>query len=313
MLTKRFIQDDHEEGNPFDESWWASVLAEEEISAPAGKEPGIKLAATRQPPVVDWDHVRQVYEDDEIISLKVTGYNRGGLLVGGEGLHGFVPISHLVEMPSGVSEEERKRILSGYVGRALRLKVIECEPEQERVVFSERAALAGEGRRKMLFGALKPNDIVTGIVTNITDFGVFVDLGGLEGLIHVSELSWGRVQHPQDILEVGQDVEALVLQVSEESSRVALSLKRLFDNPWETIHHRYAPGDIVCAVVTGTARFGVFARLEEGVEGLIHVSSMAGSQANALQYLKPGQAVRVRILHVEPEKRRLGLSLVTGE
>lgn len=315
MISKRIRQDDREEGIPLDEGWWASVLTEEEGIPHYQKEAPARSASNHQQPSVEWDRVREIFEQDEIVSLKAHGYNRGGLLVGGEGLHGFVPVSHLVDMPTGISEEERKHILAGYVGRSLRLKVIECEQDQERVVFSERAALAGEGRRKVLFGALKPGDIVCGSVTNVTDFGVFVDLGGLEGLIHVSELSWGRVQHPQDILDIGQDVEALVLQVSEESSRVALSLKRLFPNPWETIHHRYSPGDVVCAVITGTARFGAFARLEEGVEGLIHVSSLyqGGGPAGGIQGLKAGQAVKVRILHVDSDKRRLGLSLVVNE
>jgi len=315
MLLKRGKPKVEEEILPLDEGWWASVLTEEEGYIQNQKENPARPCGAHQQPAVEWDRVRDLYARDEIICLKAHGYNRGGLLVGGDGLHGFVPVSHLVDMPSGTNDEDRKRILSAYVGRTLDLKVIECEPEQERIVLSERAALAGEGRRKVLFGALKPGDIVCGAVTNVTDFGVFVDLGGLEGLIHVSELSWGRVQHPQDVLDVGADVEALVLQVSEESSRVALSLKRLFPNPWETIQHRYSPGDVVCAEITGTARFGAFARLEEGVEGLIHISSLtqAGAPLASLQDLKPGETVMVRILHVDPEKRRLGLSLVVDE
>jgi small subunit ribosomal protein S1 len=220
-----------------------------------------------------------------------------------------------VDLPNGATEEERKEVLAGYVGRYLDLKVIECEPELERVVFSERAALAGEGRRKSLFRALRPNDTITGLVTNVTDFGVFVDLGGLEGLIHVSELSWGRVQHPNDILKVGEEVMALVLQVSEENGRVALSLKRLYPNPWENLEKRYTPGDEVQATITGVARFGAFARLEEGIEGLIHVSSINEypNCHDVGQVLKPGQHVIVKILHMEADKRRLGLSLVSCE
>jgi small subunit ribosomal protein S1 len=316
MLTKRTSPGIDEEVTPLDEGWWASVLADEEgMTAPQKEGAGKHSAVGPAQVAVDWDHVRELYDHDEIINLQAHGYNRGGVLVSGQGLQGFVPISHLVEMPNTATEEERKHILVGYVGRSLKLKVIECEPEQERVVFSERAALAGEGRRKMLFRALKPGEAVWGTVTNVTDFGVFVDLGGLEGLIHVSELSWGRVQHPGDVLQVGQEVQALVLQVSEENSRVALSLKRLTTNPWETIMQRYSPGDIVTATITGTARFGAFARLEEGVEGLIHVSSMNSSQSmnDATRQLKPGQKVKVRILHVESEKRRLGLSLINGE
>jgi len=316
MLTKRKSPGiGEEELQPPDEGWWASVLADEDGYLAAQRDPGAKSGGQPAHMLVDWDSVRTLFDQDEIVNLQVHGYNRGGLLVAGEGLQGFVPISHLVDMPNGVDEEERKRILVGYVGRSLDLKVIECEPDQERVVFSERAALAGEGRRKSLFQELKPGDTVSGSVTNVTDFGVFVDLGGLEGLIHVSELSWGRVQHPSDVLQIGEEVRALVLQVSEENGRVALSLKRLTSNPWETLIERYSTGDEVSAVITGIARFGAFARLEEGIEGLIHISSMSGipNCHDIGNVLKAGMHVRVRILHMEAEKRRLGLSLVACE
>jgi small subunit ribosomal protein S1 len=194
------------------------------------------------------------------------------------------------------------------------LKVIECEPSQERVVLSERAALAGEGRRKQLFRSLKTGEVVQGTVTNVTDFGVFVDLGGVEGLIHVSELSWGRVQSPSEVLKVGQEIKAIVLQVSEENARVALSLKRLFANPWEMLVDCYKPGDIVSAVVTSIMRYGAFARLDEGVEGLIHISSInLPDQMDLDHYLTPGKPIQVRILHIDAERRRLGLGLVIAE
>jgi small subunit ribosomal protein S1 len=218
-------------------------------------------------------------------------------------------------MSGSVSEDERQKKLASYVGRSLHLKIIECEPSQERIVFSERAAQAGEGRRKQLFQSLKPGTVIQGIVTNVTDFGVFVDLGGVEGLIHVSELSWGRVQHPKEVLLVGQKVQALVLQVCEESSRVALSLKRLFANPWETLSDRYKPGDVIAATITDILRFGAFARLEEGVEGLIHISSinLPSGKKDLESILHTGQNVQVRILHIEVERRRLGLGLVNFE
>jgi small subunit ribosomal protein S1 len=264
---------------------------------------------------VDWDQVRALYDQDEIVEMQVQGYNRGGLLVQGNSIQGFVPISHLVEMPGGVDEENRRTILAGYIGRTLELKVIECEPSQERIVLSERAALAGEGRRKQLFHVLKAGEVVTGGVTNITEFGVFVDLGGVEGLVHVSELSWGRVQHPCEVLHVGQKIQTLVLQVSEENSRVALSVKRLQANPWETLVKRYKPGDVVSGVITSVMRYGAFARLDEGVEGLIHISSIVlpPGVRDLEKVLTPGQEAKVRILHIDAERRRLGLGLITIE
>lgn len=315
MLSKKSEARIEDEMPAQDEGWWAAVLADEESFAPPQKEPVVKPGAQPVLLAVDWDFVQSIYEQDEIITLTVHGFNRGGLLVQGEGIQGFVPVSHLVEMPNSEDEEERRSMLAAYVGQTLQLKVIECEPAQERIVLSERAALAGEGRRKMLFKSLQPGTVTCGTVTNVTDFGVFIDLGGVEGLIHVSELSWGRVQHPTEILSVGQSVQVLVLQVSEENSRIALSLKRLFSNPWETLVKRYKPGDTIPATITSITRFGAFARLEEGIEGLIHVSSIQPPpQSQDLnQIFYKGQNVQVRILHIDAERRRLGLGLVHAE
>ncbi len=298
-----------------DEGWWASVLADEIAQGDTVKETTVKPTTHQNVNKVDWDYVRDLYDHDEIVDLEVQGYNRGGLLVQSENIQGFVPISHLVDMPGGIDEDRRKEILAEYTGKFLKLKVIECEPSQERIVLSERAALAGEGRRKQLFLALKNGDVVSGTVTNVTEFGVFVDLGGVEGLIHVSELSWGRVQHPCEVLMIGQTIQTLVLQVSEENARVALSLKRLHSNPWEILVKRYNPGDIVPATVTTIVRYGAFAKLDEGVEGLIHISSISlPSGVRELEKLiEPGQSVQVRILHIDTERRRLGLGLVTVE
>lgn len=315
MLSKPLVEKVREEAAEFDEGWWASVMADEESlgQSPIAATP-LKSAAPI-PGKVDWAYVKSLFERDEVLELPVQGFNRGGLLVQGAGIQGFVPISHLVDISSSASEEEKKDLLAAYVGRELLLKVIECESSQERIVLSERAAQAGGGRRKLLFQLLKPGEVVTGTVTNVTEFGVFVDLGGVEGLIHVSELSWGRVQHPSDVLTIGQSIQTMVLSISEENSRVALSLKRLNSNPWETLVYRYKPGDVVPGTITAIMRFGAFARLEEGVEGLIHISSVNLPQGakNLDGILNTGQKVQVRILHIEVDRRRLGLGLVTVE
>lgn len=314
MLSKRFVSNLENNKPEIDEGWWASVLADEEAFAGPQKQAAPKTPAAGLISV-DWPRVQNLYEKDEVTSLQVYGYNRGGVLVQGDGIQGFVPISHLVDMPCNASEDERRQVLNDYVGRTVELKVIECEPSQERIVLSERAALAGQGRRRQLFNTLKPGEIVHGTVTNVTDFGVFVDLGGLEGLIHVSELSWGRVQHPSCVLKVDQPVDALVLMISEENGRVALSLKRLQENPWEVLVSNYQAGDVVTATITSITRYGAFARLDEGVEGLIHVSTihMPSGIKDLEGYLATGQQVQVRILHIEAERRRLGLGLVSVE
>ncbi len=314
-----------------DEGWWESVLSDEErfssLQRPRGEALGLEDALRPHPapqpqavsetesaaaspvsPAVDWVYAETVYKQDQVVTLTVSGYNRGGLLVESANLSGFVPYSHLVDMTCQ-TDVERENFLAGYVGRELSLKVIECVPGESRVVFSERAARAGAGRRAQLFSHLRPGEIVSGEVTNITDFGVFIDLGGVEGLIHISELSWGRVIHPAHVVQLGQRVEVQVIDILPERCRIALSLKRLQPNPWETVHLRYAVNDIVPATITTVVSYGIFARLEEGLEGLVHVSEMSLGALPVREAYKDGQKVNVRILHIDPAHQRLGLSL----
>ena len=299
-----------------DEGWWESVLAEEEryIAPPKQTkvEEPVKMEDTKQNP--DWGEVRDLYHQDRIVDLQVTGYNRGGVLVEGEGLYGFVPCSHLVEMAANAEKQNREEELDSYVGRTLRLKVIECAPEDGRIVFSERAALAEPGKRTHLFSSLEIGQKIKGNVTNITDFGVFIDLGGVEGLIHISELSWGRVSHPGQIVELGQEIEAQVLEISPERCRVALSIKRLQSNPWEKAGTDFSVNQIVPAVVTSVVSYGAFARLDMGVEGLIHSSEMPLDGGKSVRDLvSEGQELQVRILHIDAAHQRMGLSLNLDE
>lgn len=294
-----------------DEGWWQSVLADEERFAAHLRLQNATPAPpeTPQPPRADWDYALTLYHQDQIITLPVNGYNRGGLLVENERLRGFIPYSHLIEMTCEV-EPERESFLARYVGRDLRLKIIECVPEEGRIVFSERAARADSGRRTEIFTNLQPGQTVSGDVTNITDFGVFIDLGGVEGLIHISELSWGRVLHPSHILKIGQRVDVQVLDILPERCRIALSLKRLQPNPWESVARRYAIGDVLPATITSVVSFGVFARLEEGLEGLVHASEIDLPQDVTIkETFHEGQRLNVRILHLDPAHQRLGLSL----
>jgi len=312
----------HHEGAPppMDESWWQAILSDDEtVHNPLELKPIAQLGKGEAKAQIqqdrfnsaslDWEEAFRLYKQDQIISMRVTGHNRGGLLVEGGGLQGFVPVSHLVELQPGDPELEER--LKAYLNQVLRLKVIECDQDCERVVFSERAALAEPGRRIQLLHGLKPGDCIAGDVTNITDFGIFVDLGGVEGLVHVSEISWGRVHHPADAVAIGQQVEVYVIQVDQERARVALSLKRLHPNPWDSAEERYIPGQVTEAVITSVVPFGAFARLEEGLDGLIHISELNREEGGARpeSALKEGQRVKVRILHVDASRQRLGLSL----
>ena len=310
-----------------DEGWWESVLAEEKrYSSSASRSqhvppklsPAIsKKQGATQPAVTmnaDWELMKNLYREDHILSVKVIGHNRGGLLVAGDdGLSGFIPFSHLVELAGKSDLADRDISLEGYEGKALNVKIIECAPEEGRVVFSERAALSEAGKRSELFQSLQAGARTTGTVTNITDFGVFVDLGGVEGLIHISELSWGRVSHPNQIVSLGQEIDVQVLDLSAERCRVALSLKRMVQNPWERASTEFPEGRILPAEITSVLSYGAFARLEAGVEGLIHATEMpieAGQTPRDI--LAEGQQVQVRILHVDPAHQRMGLSLQTN-
>jgi len=307
-----------------DEGWWSSVLTEESHHSahPPARSAGNRLeireeakgVLSEKKTIADWEHVKDLYIHDRIIDLAVTGHNRGGLLVEGEGLYGFVPFSHLVNMAGKVENIDRDHDLESYVGRSLHLKVIECVPEDERVVFSERAAQSEPGKRAEIFNALKPGQNVKGVVTNVTDFGVFVDLGGVEGLIHISELSWGRVSHPNQIVQIGSTIDVQVLDLAPERCRVALSLKRLLPNPWINASVEFPEGRIQSATITSVLSYGVFARLDAGVEGLIHASEIPQAEGIPLkEFLSEGQNVQVRVLHLDPAHQRLGLSMRLGE
>ncbi len=302
-----------------DDGWWASVLADEQrysarppAPAPASTPapPAAKSTEPPNPMGEDWEVAKQLYHQDKIVELRVTGFNRGGLLVEGGNLYGFVPFSHLVGKMVQKDTRKREKELAAYRGRILRLKVIECVPEDGRIVFSERAALVEAGKRAELFRSLQPGQRIWGEVTNITDFGVFIDLGGVEGLVHISELSWGRVVNPGLIVQLNQRVEVEVLEILPERCRVALSLKRLTPNPWEEAEKIYAVNQVVPARITSLVSYGAFARLDAGLEGLIHASEIPLEPPRQIKdMLSEGQLVQVRVLHVDVAHQRLGLSL----
>ncbi len=324
------VNNNHDNNNmggppPVDDSWWMAVLEDvEEHFAPKLKpitKPN-KIDVKTSKPIdnvetnhveIDWEMAEQLYGQDQVIDLEVTGYNRGGVLVANDRLQGFVPISHLVKISRKCEDEKNlQTTLEAYLGQSLPLKIIECDEERGRVVFSERAAQTGPGRRIQLLEDLKEGDCIHGYVTTITNFGAFVDLGGIEGLIHISELSWGRVHHPKNIVTEGQQVEACVIQIDRQRSRVALSLKRLLPNPWDTVESKYFQGQVLNAVITSVVSFGAFARLDSGLDGLIHASELGSNGEDGVHpndVLSEGQHVQVRIINIDPNRQRLGLSL----
>lgn len=328
MSTKELQRHDLKPTPPtVDEGYWSALLNEEDLTTPlpddefhdtdAHEEDFDELdgpygtqGAHRTIADADWELIQRIHDDDEVIELAVVGYNRGGLLVEWRTLRGFVPASQLMDFPATSNSVFRRNALLDRVGQRLRLRVIELNIEKNRLILSERAAQARPGERANILTNLEPGDLVTGRITNLCDFGAFVDLGGLEGLIHISELSWGRVGHPSHMLKRGQEVEAYVLGVDQHAGRIALSLKRLRPDPWQTVDQRYEMGEIVEGVITNVVDFGAFACIEEGLEGLIHVSELAeGHFLHPRNVVTEGQAVRARILSINGSERRLGLSL----
>ena len=256
-----------------------------------------------------WLSAETAMEADEPFDLDVLGFNKGGLLVEWQGLSGFVPASHLI--PDHLTRsEDHDTALQARVGTPIRVKLIEVSPQNRRLIFSERAAQVDADTRQSLWERIAPDMVLTGTITNLTDFGAFVDLGGVEGLIHISELSWSRLDHPGDIVEAGQEIEVKVLQVDHARKRVALSNKRTRPDPWQNIEQRYKPNQLVEGRVRDVVQYGAFVTLEDELEGLIHVSELAeGSFLHPRNVVRKDQHVVVRVLQVNPRERRIALSL----
>lgn len=287
---------------------WAGV-GEPQVDEPPDSqlEVGGELDAASE---ADWGLAEQALEDGLAQESTVVGWNRGGLLVHWRSLQGFLPASQLQRMIRYTSEAERDAAFAGRVGEALQLKVIEVDRSRKRLVFSERALQWGSGNGQCLWEDLAAGQVRRGRVRNLCDFGAFVDLGGIDGLIHISELSWRHVRHPSDSLQIGEEVDVYVMSVEPERKRVALSLKKLSRDPWESLAERYHVGDLVPAVITNVLSFGAFAHIEDGVEGLIHISELAeGSFLHPRNVVAEGDPVRVRIVSIDSANRRLALSL----
>jgi len=257
-----------------------------------------------------WGKLEQHFATGDTLQVIVTGWNRGGLLVHWGEVQGFVPASQLRQVPVMADEQEREEMLIRWVGEELDVKIIELDSARNRLVFSERATRWGPQDGLRLLSTLSEGDICSGHVSNVCDFGAFVDLGGLDGLIHISELSWGRVTNPADLLHIGQEVQVYVLSVDRDSRHVGLSLKRLQRNPWAVVEQRYKVGDIVEATVTNVVDFGLFAQIEEGLEGLVHISEIADERiSHPGDVASPGDQVLVSVLKIDSARHRLSLSM----
>lgn len=280
---------------------------------PEDRNGNILLSISQAQVARDWERAQEMYDTGELLQSKVVGHNKGGVIAYVGQVRGFVPASQLARRRRGqYYESDASQPWSKVVGEELWLKIIECDPDQNRLILSEQAAMRQRrhSMRAELLSELQEGDVVTGEVTSLADFGAFIDLGGADGLVHISELSWGRVEHPSEVLSIGDEVEVQVIKIDEKRKRIGLSKKRLEPEPWEEIDERYKLGDLVPGVVTKLTDFGAFARIDDGVEGLIHISELADRLLNhPNEVVQEGDEVMVRIIRIEPERRRIGLSL----
>jgi len=259
----------------------------------------------------DWLRAQQLLESGDMVEAEVIGYNRGGLLVRFGRLEGFVPSSHAADLEQGLAGNIRRDAMDELIGEKIGLKVIEVNQGRRRLILSQREAQR-EWRSKQkerLLDHLAVGDVVTGRVTGVRDFGVFVDIGGADGLIHVSELAWHRVPHPRDVVEVGDEIKVFILELDQGQQRIALSLRRTLPDPWDIVHDTYQIDQLVEGTVSNVVDFGAFVVLDDGIEGLLHITEMAdGTLTEPHSYLKRGDKVTVKIVRIEPDRRRIGFT-----
>jgi len=256
----------------------------------------------------DWDRAKACLSSGEVLELEVTGLNRGGLTVQFERIQGFVPNSHIPGLKRGMRNEKRDAFKREKVGAKMALKFIEVNRSQRRLILSGRTA--EKEKRMQRLHELDRDQVIQGKVVHIVEYGAFVDLDGVDGLVHISELDWRWVKHPSDVVNIGDEVEVKVKEVDVEGERVSLSRKALLPSPWDTVLKRHKVGDLVEGEVTNVRQFGAFVMLSNGIEGLIQESELGivGS-GHPQDVLSPGEIVIVRIVDIDAERKRMGLSL----
>ncbi len=260
----------------------------------------------------DWKRAEELMNSETIWEGDIADTNKGGVIVSFGHLRGFVPASHVIDLPRGLKEEERLERLQEMIGNTISVKVIEVNRKRRRLVFSQLEAEQENraARKEALLRELTEGASRKGVVSGLCDFGAFVDLGGADGLVHISELAWRRVRHPSQVVAVGDEVEVYVLNLDDQGKRIGLSLKRMQPNPWSLVDDMYHIGQLVEGNISRLESFGAFISMEPGIEALLHVSQMsANPEENPLRHLYEGQKLLMRIVSIESDRQRLGLSL----
>ncbi len=292
------------------------------VLQPESPEGHVVLSLRRAGLERKWRAMQEQFEAGVIIEAPVIDHNKGGLIVDC-GIRGFVPISQIVDFPRRPQNDQPRDAaqeiaekLMPFVGRKLRLKILEVNRKANRLILSEKVALYEERREKRdeLFSSLQVGQKVTGSVRSIAPFGVFIDLGGIDGLVHKSELSWNKVNNPESGYHVGEEVEAEVIDINHERGRISLSIRRLQPDPWHSTVADFNVGDIIDGTVTKLVNFGAFVRVRDGLEGLIHISELSHQRvAHPGDVVHEGQQLKLKIISLDSERHRLGLSLKQAE
>ncbi len=284
-----------------------SVSVVPQQATEAGAEPGNEGVGDE-----DWTHAQELLDAQEVFETRVSGYNLGGVTTTFGRLRGFIPNSHLSMIQPEMNAEQQQTELSKLVGKTIPVRIIEVQRKRRRLVLSERLAERAwrEKQRDRILSQIEVGQVVSGRVRSMTSFGVFVDIGGADGLIHLSELTWKRIKHPREVVKVGQELTMEVIRVERERGRVGLSLKRTQPNPWGDIEAHYHAGQLITARVTNLVSFGAFASVEPGVEGLVHISELSDDYIeHPRQVVQRGQEYTMRVLGIDREHERISLSL----
>ena len=280
---------------------------------PEDQDGNLTLSYTRAREEVDWKQAEELLSSKEIFVSKIIGFNKGGLIVPLGGLRGFVPSSQIsLTRRAGISGDTPEARWKEMVGEEMEVAVIEVDRERHRLILSERVSNpeTRESLKERIITDLNEGDIRTGKVTSLAEFGAFVNISGADGLVHLSEISWERINHPNEILKVGQEVKVKIISVDRDKKRIGLSIRQLLDDPWMKQAGEYLQGQLVEGTITRLTKFGAFAKLKDGVEGLIHISEVSEKRIeHPKEVLHEGDVVTLRVIKIDPENHRIGLSL----
>jgi small subunit ribosomal protein S1 len=280
---------------------------------PEDQNGNVVLSFVRAQEFIGWDVVEKMVETGEEFEGKIEGYNKGGVIVPVHGLRGFVPASQIsMNRRNATPGDTPDARWAKMIGQAITIRVIEVDRARRRLILSERAANpeSRQSLKERIIEELKEGEIRTGRVTSLADFGAFVNINGADGLVHLSEISWERIQHPSEALEVGQEVKVKIISIDREKKRIGLSIRALQDDPWQDKVNKFKVGMLVEGTITRLTKFGAFARLEGDVEGLIHISEISENRIeHPKEALHEGDVVNLRVIRIDPEQRRIGLSL----